>query len=140
MSSPFASLRQRTAPHGAGTLETLSSGRRCPDRERSVEQYLPLVAAIRGRLAATLPDHVDADDLYSAGLVGLFQALRNYNPACGTSRTTQRPASGARYRRVALAGWSAAHSSREGAQASGRDDRAGTKLGRTPTEAEMARA
>jgi RNA polymerase sigma factor FliA len=53
-----------------------------------VEQYLPLVAAIRGRLAMTLPDHVDADDLQSAGLVGLLQALRNYNPASGTSFET----------------------------------------------------
>ena len=33
----------------------------------------------------TLPDHVDHDDLYSAGLVGLLQALRNYDPACSTS-------------------------------------------------------
>jgi RNA polymerase sigma factor for flagellar operon FliA len=50
-----------------------------------VEQYLPLVAAVRGRLAMTLPEHVDGDDLYSAGLIGLLQALRNYNPACGAS-------------------------------------------------------
>jgi RNA polymerase sigma factor for flagellar operon FliA len=50
-----------------------------------VEQYLPLVRSVVGRLAMTLPDHVDQDDLHSAGLVGLLQALRNYDPACGTS-------------------------------------------------------
>src|SRR5580765_746160 len=50
-----------------------------------VEQYLPLVRTIVGRLAMTLPDHVDQDDLRSAGLVGLLQSLRNYDPACGTS-------------------------------------------------------
>jgi RNA polymerase sigma factor for flagellar operon FliA len=33
----------------------------------------------------TLPDHVDQDDLQSAGLIGLLQALRNYDPACGNS-------------------------------------------------------
>src|SRR5437764_286978 len=50
-----------------------------------VEQYLPLVRTIVGRLAMTLPDHVDQDDLNSAGTVGLLQALRNFDPACGNS-------------------------------------------------------
>jgi RNA polymerase sigma factor for flagellar operon FliA len=53
-----------------------------------VEQYLPLVACIMGRLAMTLPEHVSHDDLYSAGLVGLLQALRNYDPTCGSSFET----------------------------------------------------
>ena len=39
-----------------------------------IEQYLPLVRSALGRLAMTLPDHVDHDDLYSAGLIGLLQA------------------------------------------------------------------
>jgi RNA polymerase sigma factor for flagellar operon FliA len=50
-----------------------------------VERYLPLVRYAANRLAMTLPDHVDRDDLHSAGLVGLLQALRNYDPASGTS-------------------------------------------------------
>jgi len=50
-----------------------------------VEQYLPLVRSAVGRLAMTLPDHVAHDDLHSAGLVGLLQALRNYDPNCNTS-------------------------------------------------------
>ncbi len=53
-----------------------------------VEKYLPLVSAVMGRLAMTLPDHVDKDDLYSVGLIGLLQALRNYDPTCGTSFET----------------------------------------------------
>jgi RNA polymerase sigma factor for flagellar operon FliA len=53
-----------------------------------VQQYLPLVSAILGRLAMTLPDHVDQDDLRSAGLVGLLQALRNYDPGSGNSFET----------------------------------------------------
>jgi RNA polymerase sigma factor FliA len=53
-----------------------------------VQQYLPLVSAILGRLAMTLPDHVDQDDLQSAGLVGLLQALRNYDPSSGNSFET----------------------------------------------------
>jgi RNA polymerase sigma factor FliA len=53
-----------------------------------VQKYLPLVSTVMGRLAMTLPDHVDHDDLYSVGLIGLLQAMRNYNPACGTSFET----------------------------------------------------
>jgi len=53
-----------------------------------VQQYLPLVIHVLGRLAMTLPEHVDLEDLKSAGLVGLLQAVRNYNPACGTSFET----------------------------------------------------
>ena len=53
-----------------------------------VEEYLPLVRTVVGRLAMTLPSHVNSDDLHSAGLVGLLNALRRYNPDCGTSFET----------------------------------------------------
>jgi len=48
-----------------------------------VECYLPLVGAILGRLAGTLPDEVDREDLFSAGLLGLLTALRKFNPSTG---------------------------------------------------------
>jgi len=53
-----------------------------------VERYLPLVGTILRRLSMTLPEHVSHDDLHSAGLIGLLQALRNYDPTCGTSFET----------------------------------------------------
>jgi RNA polymerase sigma factor FliA len=53
-----------------------------------VEQYLPLVKTVVGRLAMTLPAHVNGEDLYSAGLVGLLNAIRRYNPNCGTAFET----------------------------------------------------
>lgn len=53
-----------------------------------IERYLSLVSSIVARLAMTLPSHVDQDDLYSSGLVGLLQALRNYDPTCGASFET----------------------------------------------------
>src|SRR5277367_6256523 len=52
------------------------------------EEYLPLVKAVVGRLAMTLPSHVNSDDLYSAGLVGLLNAMRRFNPNNGTSFET----------------------------------------------------
>ena len=53
-----------------------------------VEKYVPLVRNVVGRLAMTLPPHVDGEDLYSAGLTGLLNAVRQYNPAAGTSFET----------------------------------------------------
>lgn len=53
-----------------------------------VEEYIPLVKTVVGRLAMTLPAHVHADDLYSAGLVGLLNAMRRFNPNNGTSFET----------------------------------------------------
>jgi len=49
-----------------------------------VEKYVPLVKNVVGRLAMTLPPHVDGEDLYSAGLTGLLSAVRQYNPNAGT--------------------------------------------------------
>lgn len=48
-----------------------------------VEQYLPLVKTVVGRLAMTLPAHAATEDLYSAGLVGLLNAVRRFNPKTG---------------------------------------------------------
>jgi RNA polymerase sigma factor FliA len=53
-----------------------------------VQQYLPLVKNIVGRMAMTLPAHVDLQDLYSAGLVGLLNAMRNFDPTNAASFET----------------------------------------------------
>jgi RNA polymerase sigma factor for flagellar operon FliA len=53
-----------------------------------VEGYLPLVRTVVGRVAMTLPAHVCAEDLFSAGLVGLLQAVRSFSPDGGASFET----------------------------------------------------
>lgn len=50
-----------------------------------VEEYLPLVKTVVGRLAMSLPPHVDIEDLYSSGLVGLLNAVRNFDPKGGST-------------------------------------------------------
>jgi RNA polymerase sigma factor FliA len=107
-----------------------------------VEQYLPLVRTILGRLAMTLPDHVDENDLNSAGLVGLLQALRNYDPASGNAFET--------YARVRIRGamldelrrmdWvpRTIHEKARNLQRAMAELE--QKLGRTPTEDQMAKA
>lgn len=59
-----------------------------PLEEEIVQQFLPLVKTVVGRLAMSLPAHVDIDDLYSAGLVGLLNAVRNYDLKSGTAFET----------------------------------------------------
>jgi RNA polymerase sigma factor for flagellar operon FliA len=107
-----------------------------------VQQYLPLVGSILGRLAMTLPEHVDQDDLQSAGLVGLLQALRNYDPGSGNSFET--------YARVRIRGamldelrrmdWvpRTVHEKARKIQAIMAELE--QRLGRTPTEAQVAKA
>jgi RNA polymerase sigma factor FliA len=53
-----------------------------------VKTYLPLVKTIVGRLALTLPSHVNHDDLYSAGLIGLLNAIRRFDVTTGASFET----------------------------------------------------
>lgn len=56
--------------------------------EELVKQHLPLVKTVVGRVAMTLPAHVEIDDLYSAGLIGLLNAVRNFDPRGGSSFET----------------------------------------------------
>lgn len=45
-----------------------------------VQSYLPLVKTVVGKMAMTLPTHVAIEDLYSAGMVGLLNAVRQFDP------------------------------------------------------------
>lgn len=53
-----------------------------------VDRYLPLVKQVVGRVALTLPDHVDGDDLESVGVIGLLNALRSFDESNGASFET----------------------------------------------------
>lgn len=53
-----------------------------------IQQYLPLVKTVVGRIAMSLPSHVDQEDLHSAGLVGLLHAVRRYDTKAGVAFET----------------------------------------------------
>lgn len=56
---------------------------------RLMRQFSPLVPAVIQQLAKSLPGgNVNMDHLKSTGLIGLLQAVRNYQPTCGTSFAT----------------------------------------------------
>ncbi len=50
-------------------------------REQLVLQHAPLVKWVAGRIAATLPPHVEEGDLISYGMVGLTSAVDRFDPS-----------------------------------------------------------
>lgn len=49
-------------------------------RNAIAENYLPLVRIVCGRLAVSLPPHLDKDDLLSSGFFGLLDAIDRFDP------------------------------------------------------------
>ena len=56
---------------------------RGPWKQEQIEQYLPLVKRIAGRLAMSLPPHVAEDDIIGYGVFGLLDALERFEVARG---------------------------------------------------------
>jgi len=54
-----------------------------PQGREDAVRYLPFVRRIAGRLARGLPSHIAMDDLVSAGMIGLLDALDRFDPAKG---------------------------------------------------------
>lgn len=57
-------------------------------REQLIKLYFPLVKIIVGRLAIGLPSHVDRDDLLSAGVMGMLDAVDKYDCTRGVKFET----------------------------------------------------
>jgi RNA polymerase sigma factor FliA len=66
------------------TVEKPSIGRSklsVAERDQLIIQYTPWVRFMALRMAAKLPSHIQAEDLISAGIIGLIDALDKFNPA-----------------------------------------------------------
>lgn len=50
------------------------------ERDQEIVRHLPLVHSVVERLAAHLPEHVDRDDLFHAGVIGLIDAIDRFDP------------------------------------------------------------
>ncbi len=57
-------------------------------REQLIVQYAPLVKYVVGRLAIMLPRVLDSDDVLSAGVLGLIEAVDRYDPTTGVKFET----------------------------------------------------
>lgn len=105
-----------------------------------VNHYLPLVKTVVGRIQVTLPPHVDPEDLHSAGLIGLLDAVRNFNPKIGSNFES--------YARVRIRGavfdelrrmdWVPRSVHRKARRVQLAVQQLEARLGRAPTSAELA--
>jgi len=50
-------------------------------RDALIMQYVHLVRYAAGRIAIGLPSHIEIDDLFAAGLMGLIQAVEKFDPS-----------------------------------------------------------
>ena len=58
------------------------------NQDELINQHAPLVKRIAYHLMSRLPPSVQADDLIQAGMIGLLEAARNYDPSQGASFET----------------------------------------------------
>jgi RNA polymerase sigma factor for flagellar operon FliA len=52
-----------------------------PEQERVLLEHLPVVRFLARRIHERLPQHIDIEDLVSAGIVGLMDAFAKFDPA-----------------------------------------------------------
>ena len=69
-------------------MPALKAQRSTDERDRMVEQYLPLVRYVVARLPVTMPASLDKDDFYSVGVIGLMHAASTFDPSRGASFKT----------------------------------------------------
>jgi RNA polymerase sigma factor for flagellar operon FliA len=71
--------RRGTAP-GGYPPGTLNGGALNGEQERLLLEHLPIVRFLARRIHERLPQHVDIEDLVSAGVVGLMDAFSKFDP------------------------------------------------------------
>jgi len=123
-------------------LEDRHSDAPLDDSQRDlVRQHLPVVGYLVAEILGRVPQHVQRDDLVSAGQLALVKAARAYDASTGVpfghyARTRIR---GALVDELRAADW-ATRSVRSRARSMARaEDRLAAELGRWPTDAELAR-
>src|SRR5690606_21537188 len=50
-------------------------------RDQLIMDYAPLIKFVAQRIASRLPSNIDIDDLISAGVIGLMDAIEKYDPS-----------------------------------------------------------
>ncbi|MCU4186936.1 sigma-70 family RNA polymerase sigma factor [Acidiferrimicrobium sp. IK] len=110
--------------------------------EELVRAHMPLVHYAVAEVAGRVPRHVGRDDLISAGMIGLAQAARSFDPARGIpfGRFASTRIRGALLDELRSRDW-ASRSVRAKARAvAAASERLAAQLGRTPTSDELAEA
>ena len=109
-------------------------------RDALVLAYAPMVRYIASRKARELPAHCDVDDLASAGLVALVEAVDRFDPVKGASfeQYAWTRVAGALVDELRKQDWASRSVRREGRRIERARDAFFARNGITPTEAELA--
>jgi RNA polymerase sigma factor for flagellar operon FliA len=59
-----------------------------PEADKLIIEYAPLIKFIAQRIAVRLPPHVELDDLTSAGVMGLIDSIKKFDPSKDTQFKT----------------------------------------------------
>src|SRR6476660_3245461 len=108
--------------------------------DQLVREHLPLVQYVVSEVAHRVPSHVSRSDLVSAGMLGLAQAARTFDPSRGIAfdRFASTRIRGALLDELRGRDWASrsVRSRARGLQAT--QEELTSKLGRTPTPEEIA--
>jgi len=111
------------------------------DRERMMLEHMPAVRWVARRIHERLPQHVDLEDLVSAGVVGLLDAFRKFDPAKKVQFRSyaQFRIRGAILDSLRTLDWSPRDLRRKGRAVEEAIRQLTARCGRTPSEPEVAR-
>jgi RNA polymerase sigma factor FliA len=109
-------------------------------RDEVVLEHLPLVKAIAVRVHENLPVHVDLDDLVHAGVLGLFDAATKFDSEKNVAfqAYAKHRIKGAILDSLRQSDWASRDLRKRQKQVDNTTRDLTAKLGRTPTEAEIA--
>jgi RNA polymerase sigma factor for flagellar operon FliA len=109
-------------------------------REALILQHLPQVRLIARRIHENLPDRVSIDDLISSGTIGLIAAIDNFDPTMNVKLKTyaEYRIRGAILDSLRELDWAPRQKRKMGRQIESAIASAEQRLGRSPTEEEIA--
>jgi len=110
-------------------------------RDQVVLEHLPLVRAIAIRVHENLPVHVDLDDLVHAGVLGLFDAVEKYDASKNVAFQSyaKHRIKGAILDSLRQLDWASRDLRKRQKQVDAVTRELSARLGRNPTESELAR-
>ncbi len=141
MAATLTSTTERlTAPEAEQLWRKWKLRRDPRSRDQLVLAYAPMVRYIATRKLRELPAHCDLDDLSSAGLVALLEAIDRFDPAKGASfeQYAWTRVAGALVDELRKQDWASRSVRREGRRIERARDTFFARHGVTPTEAELA--
>ncbi len=133
-------MRRTALSAGVGAYR-LGSAEFTAEQERLLLEHLPMVRFLARRIHERLPQHVEMEDLVSAGVVGLMDAFTKFDPAKQVQFRSyaQFRVRGAILDSLRTLDWSPRELRRKGRAVEEAIRALTANLGRAPSEAEVAR-